>query len=61
MNNNIKFIVIVLFSLLIFFIFLKGLEKPNNYLPEKNLNKIDTNLNFKKLYELFPTKKNIFK
>jgi len=51
MNNNIKFIVIVLFSLLIFFIFLKGLEKPNNYLPEKNLNKIDTNLNFKKLYD----------
>ena len=51
MNNNIKFIVIVLFSLLIFIIFLKGLEKPNNYLPEKNLNKIDTNLNFKKLYD----------
>ena len=51
MNNNIKFIVIVLFSLLIFFIFLKGLEKPNNYLPEKNLNKIDTNLTFNKLYD----------
>ena len=51
MNNNIKFIVIVLFSLLIFFIFLKGLEKPNNYLPEENLNKIDTNLTFKKLYD----------
>ena len=51
MNNNIKFIVIVLFSLLIFFIFLKGLEKPNSYLPEKNLNKIDTNLTFKKLYD----------
>jgi len=51
MNSNIKFIVIVLFSLLIFFIFLKGLEKPNNYLPEKNLNKIDTNLTFKKLYD----------
>ena len=51
MNNNIKFIAIVLFSLLIFFIFLKGLEKPNNYLPEKNLNKIDTNLTFKKLYD----------
>ena len=51
MNNNIKFIVIVLFSLLIFFIFLKGLEKPNSYLPEKNLNKIDTNLTFKKLFD----------
>ena len=49
MNNNIKFIVIVLFSLLIFFIFLKGLEKPNNYLPEKNLNKVDTSLVFKNL------------
>ena len=49
MNNNIKFIVIVLFSLLIFFIFLKGLEKPNNYLPEKNLNKVDTSLIFKNL------------
>ena len=51
MNNNIKFIVIVLFSLLIFFIFLKGLEKPNNYLPEKNLNKIETSLVFKNLYD----------
>ena len=51
MNNNIKFIAIVLFSLLIFFIFLKGLEKPNNYLPEENLNKIDTNLTFKNLYD----------
>ena len=51
MNNIIKFIVILLFTLLIFFIFLKGLEKPNNYLPKKNLNKIDTNLTFKKLYD----------
>ena len=49
MNNNIKFIVILLFTLLIFFIFLKGLEKPNNYLPEKNLNKVDTSLVFKNL------------
>ena len=51
MIKNIKFIIIIFFSLFIFFIFFKGLEKPNNYLPEKNLNKIDTNLTFKKLYD----------
>ena len=51
MIKNIKFIIIIFFSLFIFFIFLKGLEKPNNYLPKKNLNKIDTNLTFKKLYD----------
>jgi len=50
MIKNIKFIVIIFFSLFIFFIFFKGLEKSNNYLPEKNLKKIDTNLTFKKLY-----------
>ena len=50
MIKNIKFIIILLFIFFIFFIFLKGLEKPNNYLPEKNLNKIETNLLFKKLY-----------
>ena len=51
MIKNIKFIIIIFFSLFIFFIFFKGLEKPNNYLPEKNLNKIDINLTFKKLYD----------
>jgi len=51
MIKNIKFIIIILFSLFIFFIFLKGLEKPNNYFPEKNSNKIETNLAFKKLYD----------
>ena len=51
MIKNIKFIIIIFFSLFIFFIFLKGLEKPNNYLPEKNLNKIETNLLFKKLHD----------
>jgi len=51
MIKNIKFIVIVIFSLFIFFIFLKGLEKPNNYLPEKNLNKIETSLVFKNLFD----------
>ena len=49
MNKNIKFIIILLFSLFVFFVFYKGLEKPNNYLPEKNLNKVDTSLVFKNL------------
>ena len=50
MNKNLKFIIIILLSLFVFFVFFKGLEKPNNYLPEKNLNKIETNLSFRKLY-----------
>ena len=49
MNKNIKFIIIILFSLFVFFIFYKGLEKPKNYLPEKNLKKIETSLVFKNL------------
>ena len=49
MNKNLKFIFIILFSLFVFFVFYKGLEKPNNYLPEKNLNKVDTSLVFKNL------------
>ena len=49
MNKNIKLIIIVLFSLLVFFVFYKGLEKPKNYFPEINLNKIDTSLVFKNL------------
>ena len=51
MIKNIKFIIIILFSFFIFFIFLKGLDKPRNYLPEKTLNKIETNLVFKNLYD----------
>jgi len=51
MNKNLKFIIIILFSLFVFFVFFKGLEKPNNYLPEKNLNKIETSLVFKNLYD----------
>ena len=51
MIKNIKFIIIILFSFFIFFIFLKGLDKPSNYLPEKTLNKIETNLVFKNLYD----------
>ena len=49
MIKNLKFIIIISFSLFIFFIFFKGLEIPNNYLPEKNLNKVDTSLIFKNL------------
>ena len=51
MIKNIKLIIIILFCLFIFFIFFKGLEKPSNYLPEKNLNKIETSLVFKNLYD----------
>lgn len=51
MIKNIKFIIIILFSLFIFFIFLKGLDKPNSYLPNKNLNKIEGSLVFKNLYD----------
>ena len=51
MIKNTKFIIIILFSLFIFFVFLKGLEKPNNYLPDKTLNKIEINISFKKLYD----------
>ncbi len=49
MNKNIKFIIIILFSIFVFFVFFKGLEKQKNYLPEKSLNKIETNLIFKNL------------
>ena len=51
MIKNFKFIIIISLSLFIFFIFLKGLEKPNNYLPKKNLNNIETNLSFKTIYD----------
>ena len=50
MIKNIKYIIIILFSLFIFFVFFKGLENTNDYLPEKNLNKIETKLVFKNLY-----------
>ena len=51
MNKYLKLVIIILFSLFVFFVFFKGLEKPNNYLPEKNLNKIETSLVFKNLYD----------
>tara|TARA_B100001250_G_scaffold319978_1_gene282839 strand:- start:301 stop:834 length:534 start_codon:yes stop_codon:yes gene_type:complete len=50
MIKNIKFIIIIFFSLFIFLLFFKALEKSNNHLPKKNLNKIETNLSFRKLY-----------
>ena len=51
MIKNIKFIIIILFSLFIFFIFLKGLDKPNSYLPEKTFDKIETSLILNNLYD----------
>ena len=51
MIKNIKFIIIISFSLFIFFIFFKGLEKSSNYLPENNFNKIESNLILKNLYD----------
>ena len=51
MIKNINFFFIVLVSLFIFFILLKGLEKNGKYFPNKNLNKIETNFKAKLLYE----------
>ena len=51
MIKKIKFVIIILFFSFIFFVFFKGLEKPNSYLPEKNLTEIDTSLLFKNLYD----------
>ncbi len=51
MIKNIKFIIIILFSLFIFFIFLKGLDKPNSYLPKKTFDKIETKLILNNLYD----------
>ena len=50
MSINIKFIVIIFFILIIFLIFLKGLQNPNSYLPNNNLKKFDTNFKTKILY-----------
>ena len=51
MIKNINFFFIVLVSLFIFFILLKGLEKNGKYFPNKNLKKIETNFKAKLLYE----------
>tara|TARA_B100002052_G_scaffold122857_1_gene113022 strand:+ start:1334 stop:1864 length:531 start_codon:yes stop_codon:yes gene_type:complete len=51
MIKNIKFIIIILFSLFIFFILFKGLEKSGNYLPKNNFNKIESSLTLTNLYD----------
>ena len=50
MIKKIKFVIIILFFSFIFFVFFKGLDKPNSYLPKKNITEIDTSLVFKNLY-----------
>lgn len=47
MSRNIKFILITFFILVIFLIFLKGLQNPNGYLPNNNLKKFNTNFKAK--------------
>ena len=37
MIKKIKFVFIILFFSFIFFVFFKGLDKPNSYLPKKNI------------------------
>ncbi len=51
MIRNIKFLFAIFFSLIIFFIFLKGLERDQNHLSKNNLKKVDTNLELQMLYE----------
>ena len=51
MTRYIKFLIIIFLGFLIFFILLKGLENPNQYLPNKKTSKIDLNLNFKSLFD----------
>ncbi len=51
MIKKIKFVIIILFFSFIFFVFFKGLDKPNSYLPKKNITEIETSLVFKNLYD----------
>ena len=51
MIKKIKFVIIILFFSFIFFVFFKGLDQPNSYLPKKNITEIDTSLVFKNLYD----------
>ena len=44
--RNIKFIVILLFSLFIFVVLLKGLNLPNSYSPDNISNIIETKMKF---------------
>jgi len=50
MIRNIKFIVILLFSLFIFVVLLKGLNQPNSYSPDNISNKIETKITAKMLF-----------
>ena len=51
MTKKIKLIFIILIGLFIFLVFFKGLEKHSNYSTSNILNKIETNLSAKSLYE----------
>ena len=51
MFNKKKFIVIILFGLFLFLVFLKGLDKPNNYSTENISINIETQITGKMLYE----------
>jgi len=51
MTRKINLIIIILIGLFIFIVFFKGLEKNNNYSTSNILNKIETNLSAKSLYE----------
>tara|TARA_B100000029_G_C17482665_1_gene926086 strand:- start:546 stop:1073 length:528 start_codon:yes stop_codon:yes gene_type:complete len=51
MIKNVKFTIIIIFILFIFIIFLKGLEKPNNYTPKNTLNKFEYSFSAKSLYK----------
>ena len=51
MNKNFKIFIATAFGILIFFILLKGLNTPNKYSPENNLNNIDLNISFESLVD----------
>ncbi len=51
MTRNIKLFLILFFGLLVFFVLLEGLKKPNKYSPDGNKVKIDFNLKFTNLYD----------
>lgn len=51
MFKNTKLITIILFGLFLFLVFLKGLDKPNNYSPSKISIEIETKLKARMLYE----------
>ena len=50
MIKNFKFIIITLLGLFLFIVLLKGLDKTNNYSPDKISTKIETSLSARTLY-----------